>query len=107
MSQRPTEKLINPRPAATAITPRSRKKWLIVGGVLACTTIVLAAAWALLPPSVELPVLAESRPNEAQPQLSKPTLALPVKSPPIAKAPAKKPTSSKPANDSKALWASP
>jgi hypothetical protein len=108
MPLRPIEKLSNPPTAASASTPSSRKPWLIVGGVLACTTIVLVAvAWALFSGPKEAPPPVVKQSAEAQPQPAKPTVVADKKSQPNKKKAAKKSISPKVADESKALWESP
>jgi hypothetical protein len=116
MPTRPTENLDSPRAAETATTSRPRKQWLVVGGVLACTSIVLvAAAWALLSGPKAAPVTAESRPVASPPQLPKPAVVADKadenkngkKPKSAAKKAAKAAKAAARADDSPPLWASP
>ncbi len=116
MPTRPTENLSSPRAAAAANTSRPRKQWLIVGGALACTSIVLvAAAWALLSGPKAAPVTTESQPATALPQPQPPKPAVVAnknnkndkKSKPAGKKAAKVAKAAARADDSPPLWASP
>jgi hypothetical protein len=104
----PTEKLSNPRAIASPSTQRPRKRWLILGGVLACISIVLvAAAWALLGGPKETSPPTVSNLAEPQPQQPKPTAVADKKPKPRDKKSAKKANVPTLADDSKALWVSP
>jgi hypothetical protein len=105
MSQRPTKKLSDTR-AATTSTSRSRKPLLILGGVVACISIVLvAAAWALWGGPTEPPQSVQS--PRVQPKPAKPTAVAEKKSPPQAKKPAKNAAAPKVVADITPLWDSP
>jgi hypothetical protein len=107
MSQSPTEKSSSTR-AATASISRPRKQWLILGGVLACISIVLvAAAWALLAGPKETPPTTQSPPVESKPQPPKPPVVAEKKLPPETKKSAKTAPAPKVAADTKPLWESP
>src|SRR5436305_10908316 len=106
MSQRPAEKMSDTR-AAAASTSRPRKQLLILGGIFACTSIVLvAAAWVLLAGPTESPTSTPSLPAEPQSQPAKPTAVAKKKSPPPAKKSAKAATAPKIVADVKPLWES-
>jgi hypothetical protein len=107
MSQRPAEKMSSSRPA-TASTPRTRKQLLILGGVLACTFIVLVAgAWALLAGPNDSPTSTPSPTAEPTSPPPKPTAVTKKKSPPQGKRPVTAATAPKIAGDIKPLWESP
>jgi hypothetical protein len=107
MSQRPTEKLSDTR-AATASTSQSRKPMLILGGVVACISIVLvAAAWALLGGTTDPPQSAQSLPVHSQLQPAKLTAVAEKKSSPQAKKPATNAVAPKVAANITPLWDSP
>jgi hypothetical protein len=89
---------------------------LILGGVLACISIVLvAAAWALLTGPKETPPSTQSPPVESKPEPPKPAVVAEKKSPPPktkkpakAEKPAKATAAAKvAAADTKPLWESP
>jgi len=89
---------------------------LILGGVLACISIVLvAAAWALLNKPKETPPSTQSPPVESKPEPPKPAVVAEKKSPPPktkkpakAEKPAKATAAAKvAAADTKPLWESP